>query len=191
MKFLLVDNFDSFTYNIVHYFEKIGVQVDVVTNKSVDVNKLSGYNAVVLSPGPGLPSQAGELMRVIANSIELGLPILGICLGMQALAEFEGSELYNQQIVKHGVGQQITVHEKNSKLYTKLPSSFTVGLYHSWAVKLRKDSVFEPTAFSEEGVLMSFEDEKRKIYAVQYHPESILTENGLEILQNFTNIVTH
>lgn len=188
MRFLLVDNFDSFTYNIVHYLEQCDVEVEVVTNLSVDLNVLNQYDAIVLSPGPGLPEQAGKLMEVVAKSLENQIPVLGVCLGMQALAIHNGDELYNQQHVKHGVSE--TAKRKvSSAFYSGIPESFEVGLYHSWAVRLKDHSPFTATAYSENGVLMSMEIPEKKVYAVQFHPESILTPNGLQMIRNFVAIV--
>lgn len=189
MRFLLVDNFDSFTYNIVHYLEQCDVTVDVLTNLNVDCALLQNYDAVVFSPGPGLPPQAGKLMEVVAAAFEMKLPILGVCLGMQALAIHAGDTLYNQEVVKHGLSEEIRRLEKESLFYEAIPETFEVGLYHSWAVKLSEKSPFTPTATSESEVLMSMEISDRKIYAVQFHPESILTPMGLKMIENFVRIV--
>lgn len=188
MRFLLVDNFDSFTYNIVHYLEQCEVNVDVVTNLEVDCSSLGDYRAVVLSPGPGLPPQAGKLMEVVARSFAQNIPLLGVCLGMQALAIHAGDTVYNQEIVKHGLAEEIQLTKK-SLFYEGIPDRFEVGLYHSWAVRLEENSPFTPTAFSESDVLMSMEIPGKKIYAVQFHPESILTPNGLQMIRNFVGIV--
>lgn len=189
MRFLLVDNFDSFTYNIVHYLEQCDVAVDVRTNLETDLSALVNYDAVVLSPGPGLPHQAGKLMEVVAEAFAKKIPVLGVCLGMQALALHTGDSLYNQKIVKHGLSEEARLIEKDSLFYTGIPEVFEVGLYHSWAVKLKETSPFIPTAYSESEVLMSMEIPEKKIYAVQFHPESILTPTGLRMIENFVEIV--
>lgn len=189
MRFLLVDNFDSFTYNIVHYLEQCDVLVDVVTNLEVDCSMLKAYHAVVLSPGPGLPPQAGKLMEVIAEAFDQSIPVLGVCLGMQALAIHAGDSVYNQEIVKHGLAEEIHLVKNDSLFYTGIPERFEVGLYHSWAVRLENGSPFIATAYSESAVLMSMELPEKKIYAVQFHPESILTPEGLKMIQNFIEIV--
>ena len=189
MRFLLVDNFDSFTYNIVHYLEQCDVLVDVVNNLAVDCSSLENYDAVVLSPGPGLPPQAGKLMEVVARVMEKNIPVLGVCLGMQALAIHAGDEVYNQEIVKHGLSEEIRLVGNGSVFYKEIPSQFEVGLYHSWAVRLRDSSPFIATAYSESGVLMSMEIPEKKSYAVQFHPESILTPAGLKMIRNFVKIV--
>lgn len=189
MRFLLVDNFDSFTYNIVHYLEQCEVAVDVVTNLDADCSLLTNYDAVVLSPGPGLPDQAGKLMEVVAAVFEKNIPVLGVCLGMQALAVHTGDSLYNQEIVKHGLSEQIPGAKHGSLFYAGIGQPFEVGLYHSWAVELEPDSPFQPTAYSHNGILMSMEIPEKKIYAVQFHPESILTPEGLKMIRNFVGIV--
>ncbi len=189
MRFLLVDNFDSFTYNIVHYLEQCDVVVEVFTNMDVDCAALDNYQAIVLSPGPGLPPQAGKLMEVVAAAFEKNIPVLGVCLGMQALAIHTGDSLYNQKIVKHGLSEEIRLVKKDSLFYVEIQEVFEVGLYHSWAVQLNKNSPFTPSAFSESEVLMSMEIPEKKIYAVQFHPESILTPTGLKMIQNFVGIV--
>lgn len=189
MRFLLVDNFDSFTYNIVHYLEQCDVEVEVVTNVSVDCNTLDQYDAVMLSPGPGLPEQAGKLMEVVEKSWKNRIPVLGVCLGMQALAIYSRDELYNQQFVKHGVAESAKRTIASSVFYDGIPDEFKVGLYHSWAVRLNPDSPFTATAYSENDVLMSMEIPGKKIYAVQFHPESILTPYGLQMIRNFVEII--
>lgn len=189
MRFLLVDNFDSFTYNIVHYLEQCNVVVDVYTNLEVDLATFKNYQAIVLSPGPGLPPQAGKLMDVVAEALRENIPVLGVCLGMQALALSTGDSLYNQEIVKHGVSEKATKREDASLFYKGIPNSFEVGLYHSWAVLLNENSPFVPTAYSENDVLMSMEIPEKKIYAVQFHPESVLTPTGLRMIENFVGIV--
>lgn len=189
MRFLLVDNFDSFTYNIVHYLEQCDVVVDVRTNLDVDLSTLVNYDGVVLSPGPGLPPQAGKLMEVVGGAFGKNIPVLGVCLGMQALAIHAGDSLYNQEIVKHGLSEEVRLVEKDSLFYAGIPEIFEVGLYHSWAVKLNRNSPFIPTAYSESEVLMSMEIPAKKVYAVQFHPESILTPTGLKMIENFVEIV--
>ncbi len=189
MRFLLVDNFDSFTYNIVHYLEQCDVTVEVFTNLDVTVSSVSNYQALVLSPGPGLPPQAGKLMETIAEAFQRNIPVLGVCLGMQALAIHAGDSLYNQEIVKHGLTEEIRLTRTDSLFYQGIPEVTEVGLYHSWAVRLNEHSPYTPTAFSENGVLMSMEIPEKKIYAVQFHPESILTPEGLKMIRNFVEIV--
>jgi anthranilate synthase component II len=189
MRFLLVDNFDSFTYNIVHYLEQCHLDVHVVTNLEVDIDSLKFFDAIVLSPGPGLPNESGKLIQVVAEAMNQNKPILGVCLGMQALAIHAGDTLYNQVIVKHGISEKVHRTEADSLFYGGIPESFDVGLYHSWAVELAENSPFIPTTYSENQVLMSMEIPAEKVYAVQFHPESILTPTGLKMIENFVEIV--
>jgi len=173
----------------VHYFEQLDAEITVVNNLDIDPLDILNYDACVLSPGPGLPKEAGKLMDVIDVAVKNELPLLGVCLGMQAIAEYFGDELYNQQVVKHGTTTVIQT-QNDSVLYAGLPEEFKVGLYHSWAVKLKTDSPLIPTATSTDDVLMSLQHKELPIYAVQYHPESILSENGLVVLGNFLRTVT-
>ncbi|MBD3635807.1 MAG: aminodeoxychorismate/anthranilate synthase component II, partial [Crocinitomicaceae bacterium] len=131
MKILLVDNYDSFTYNLVHYFEGFDCEVDVYRNDELQEVNINIYDKIVLSPGPGLPSEAPGMIKIIED-FHRSKPILGVCLGFQALAEFFNGSIYNQEIVKHGVAEACTF-EKSSKLFKNLPETFNVGLYHSWA----------------------------------------------------------
>ena len=188
MKIILIDNFDSFSYNLVHYLEQLDAEITVVNNLDIELTSLLNFDVCVLSPGPGLPKEAGKLMAVVDFTVKNSIPLLGVCLGMQAIAEYFGDELYNQHVVKHGTTCTIQI-EGNSILYNDLPKAFKVGLYHSWAVKLKTGSPLIPTAISDEGVLMSLEHKTLSVYAVQYHPESILSENGLHILSNFLNYI--
>lgn len=184
MKVLLVDNFDSFSYNIAHYLEQCGVSLTIWDNLSVNISAIDQFDAVVLSPGPGLPDTAGFLMKTIEKVVDLQLPMLGVCLGMQAIGSYFSANLYNQQDVKHGVVTNLQVIQ-NSVLFENCPSIFQVGLYHSWAVDLSNSEQLKVTALSSDGVVMSCEHLSLPIYGVQFHPESILTENGITIIRNF------
>ncbi len=179
---LLIDNYDSFTYNIVHYLEKLGHEVVVVKNDAIDFSIVANYDKIIISPGPGLPKDAGRLMELL-EMFYTQKPILGICLGMQALVEFFGGSLYNQPHVKHGVKEKVSI--LSSRLYAGLPQTFEVGLYHSWAVDVTYAPSLIRTASSENEIIMSVEHESLPIVGIQYHPESIMTDNGLAILHNF------
>lgn len=179
-RILLIDNYDSFTYNLVHYLEALDCEVVVQFNDEIVFEEMDSFDGVVISPGPRLPAEAGRTLEFI--SAVLGKkPILGVCLGMQALALQLQGGLYNQKVVKHGV--QEVIHCKDSVLFSGMPPSIDVGLYHSWAVDDFGD--FTVTAWSNSGVVMAFENEDKKVYAVQFHPESILTPQGHLILKNF------
>ncbi len=184
MKVLLIDNYDSFTYNIVHYLEGFDCEVDVFFNNEIPFENILNYDKIVLSPGPKLPKDAGDLMRLI-ELYHNKKPILGICLGFQALVEFFGGEIFNQEKVKHGV-KEICFFEPNSKLFQSTEKTFHVGLYHSWAAKKENfPACLKITAQSKNEVIMAFEHQSLPICGVQFHPESILTENGHKIIQNF------
>lgn len=184
MKILVIDNYDSFTFNLVHYLEGLGCDVCVWRNDEIDFSAIATFDKIVLSPGPGLPIDAGDMNKLIKTHIE-SIPILGVCLGFQALVEHFGGEIYNQNEVKHGVAERCNFNSE-SKLFLQLPPQFKVGLYHSWAAK-KKDfpSPLTITAETEEGTIMAFEHTTLPICGVQFHPESILTENGKAIVQNF------
>lgn len=179
-RILLVDNFDSFTYNLVHYLESHDCSVDVCYNTAIPTGVANKYDAVVLSPGPGLPEESGDLKVFVAEFLG-EIPILGVCLGMQALAVQLGGTLYNQQVVKHGVQESIIT--KRGVLFSQDDSEFEVGLYHSWAVS--KEGDYTITAESKNGTVMALENKSLRCYGVQFHPESILTPKGMEILENF------
>jgi anthranilate synthase component 2 len=187
MHLLIVDNYDSFTYNLVHYFEEQGCEVDVFKNDELNFSVISNYDGIVLSPGPGLPAESGKLMEVIVKFYDLK-PILGVCLGMQALGLFFGGQLVNQKKVKHGKQEWINI-QQSSKLLNQIESPFQVGLYHSWELQLSENGRLKPIAFSENNVLMVIEHSDFPIYGVQFHPESILTPNGKKIISNFLSVV--
>ncbi|WP_421753829.1 anthranilate synthase component II [Croceimicrobium sp.] len=187
MKLLLIDNYDSFTYNLEHYFSALGADVVVKRNREFSLEEVENYDAVVLSPGPGLPQEAGNCMELI-DRYHRTKPILGICLGAQALAEYFGAELYNQQEVAHGVSR-IVHREANTWLLKGLEESFSVGLYHSWAIRPQADFLnrFKVVAQRANSIVMAFEDEANPIAGIQFHPESIMTEGGREMLMNWMN----
>ena len=185
MHVLLVDFYDSFTYNIQHYLINIGCKVDVIREDELDVSSVYDYDCVVLSPGPGLPSEKKNIFSIIAlcrNS----LPIMGICLGMQAISEVLGGVLVNQNEVMHGRKIQVVVLKKGV-LFKDLPEKINVGLYHSWKVEGLQEQFI--TAKSDTGVTMAIESIDEYLFGVQFHPESILTEHGEQLLANFIQFV--
>lgn len=186
MRILLIDNFDSFTYNLVHYLERDYTQISVVRNNELSELAWTDFDKIVVSPGPGLPSQAGELMAFLGQAWG-NTPILGVCLGLQAIALKDGGELYNLKKVSHGISATLNCCTE-SKLFTHLPKTFNIGLYHSWAVEPNSLKNFKTIGFSESGVLMAIEHQTLPVFGVQFHPESILTENGKEIIANFLAI---
>jgi len=184
LKVLLLDNYDSFTYNLVHYVEGFDIEVDVIFNDQINLALVNDYDKIILSPGPGLPVDAGKLMQVIEEYATIK-PIFGVCLGFQALAEYFGGNLYNQTMVKHGVAEYANF-DLNSRLFSETAERFSVGLYHSWAVEKNNfPKSLDITAESENGVIMAFEHKTLPLTGVQFHPESILSQHGKKIVENF------
>lgn len=186
MKVAIIDNYDSFTYNLVHYIEDIaGSRPVVMLNDQIEFGTLDTCTHIVLSPGPGLPIQSGALMEVIQR-YALQKKILGVCLGMQALAVHFGAELKNLSRVYHGVQTPVDIVDDFDKLYVNLKDKIWVGRYHSWVVNRETlpDSVIV-TSLDEEGEPMSFKHKQLPIAGVQYHPESIMTPDGKKILENW------
>jgi anthranilate synthase component 2 len=191
MKILVFDNYDSFTYNLVHLVEKItNEKVDVFRNDQIVLEDVKKYDKIILSPGPGLPVEAGLLLPLIKEYASTK-SILGVCLGHQAIGEVFGGKLENLSTVYHGVatemktvnGKQLTV---NSKLFNGLPTSFLAGRYHSWIVSKENFPVeLEVTAEDENGYIMALQHKKFDIQGVQFHPESVLTPDGETIMRNW------
>ena len=184
-KVLVLDNYDSFTYNLVHYIEALNFEVDVFRNDEISIEAVGAYNIIILSPGPGLPIDAAILLEVIKMYAPTK-KILGVCLGMQAIAEVFGGKLENLTHVFHGVASQLTVLDKSDKLFETLPTQFEIGRYHSWVVSQNNfptDLII--TAVEENQQIMALRHTKYNLYGVQFHPESILTEYGKEIIANF------
>jgi anthranilate synthase component 2 len=184
MKILIIDNYDSFTYNLVHYFEGFDVDVKVLRNDEVEFEDVENADKLVFSPGPGLPAKAGK-MPLLIHSFAGKKPMLGVCLGFQAIVEFYHGVIYNQEIVKHGKAENCSV-SVDSKLFHDVSPEIKVGLYHSWAAQIdRFPRELIVTAKSENGVIMAFEHKRLPIAGVQFHPESVLTEEGHQIIENF------
>ncbi|WP_372933914.1 anthranilate synthase component II [Mariniphaga sediminis] len=186
MKILIIDNYDSFTYNLVHAIKKIsGLPVDVFRNDEVSLEDIEKYDKIVLSPGPGLPEESGLLLEII-KMYAPKKSILGVCLGHQAIGEAFGGELFNMNRVFHGVATPVKLTGNPSVLFTGLPGSFDVGRYHSWIVKKENlPACFEITSLDEEGEIMSMKHKKLDVEGVQFHPESVLTPLGEKILGNW------
>ena len=186
MKVLVFDNYDSFTYNLVQIIEQIlGEKVDVFRNDEIPLEDINRYDKIILSPGPGIPEEAGILLEVIKKYAP-AKSIFGVCLGQQAIAEAFGGSLINLQKPFHGVATPINVVVDDELLFKNLPKTFNVGRYHSWVVAptLFPNSL-EITSVAATGEIMSLRHKTLSIKAVQFHPESILTEYGKEILQNW------
>ncbi|MCU0319122.1 MAG: aminodeoxychorismate/anthranilate synthase component II [Flavobacteriales bacterium] len=184
MRILLLDNRDSFTWNLQHLLVQHAA-VDVQRNDRITVDEVARYDRIVLSPGPGLPAEAGVLMPVIER-LHRTHPMLGVCLGMQALVEHFGGALYNQPRVMHGVAVPCHVMAKDEPLFAGLPDTFDVGLYHSWAADTKRlPAELEMTAVSAAGVVMAVRHRTLPVCGVQFHPESVLTPWGPRIIANW------
>ncbi|MBV6484943.1 MAG: Anthranilate synthase component 2 [Flavobacteriales bacterium] len=183
---LLLDNFDSFTYNLVHYIESISdFTVDVFRNNEISIEKVNDYEIIILSPGPGLPKDAGITKQLI-ETYAPHKKILGVCLGMQAIGEVFGGKLKNLEKVYHGISTPIKVIDKDNLLFNNLPEQFNVGRYHSWVIdKNCFPADLSITSIDENNEPMSLKHNEVQVYGVQFHPESILTEHGKTILRNF------
>lgn len=185
MKILVIDNYDSFTYNLVHALKKFdGVHVEVKRNDEVGKGEPGLYDKIVFSPGPGLPEEAGSMLSVIRDYAGVK-PMLGVCLGHQAIGESFGGKLQNMNDVLHGIATPITIVSK-SYLFENMPETFNAGRYHSWIVERNTlPTVLEITSVDNEGRIMSFQHREFDIQGVQFHPESVLTPIGEKILGNW------
>jgi anthranilate synthase component 2 len=186
MRILIIDNYDSFVYNIVQLVRQIdGVSVDIIRNDDDKLKNIAGYDAIIISPGPDVPDAAGLLMKVIEKN-HTRVPMLGVCLGFQALAQFFGAKLANLNRPLHGHESHLTQVDDSDVLYKSIPQPITVGHYHSWIVEPGSlPNCLHATAFDDCGNLMSFSHCTLPIYGVQYHPESIITTYGSDIIENF------
>lgn len=183
-KVLVIDNYDSFTYNLVHYLEDLNCDVTVVRNDKLDLEDVQPFNKIVLSPGPGIPNEAG-LLKAIIKEYAATKSILGVCLGQQAIAEVFGGSLINLEDVYHGVATKVTITSEDESLFNGLEKQIEVGRYHSWVVANDLPDVLEATSFDENGQIMSLRHREYDVKGVQYHPESVLTPNGKKILENW------
>jgi anthranilate synthase component 2 len=185
-KILVIDNYDSFTYNLVHYLEDLDCDVTVKRNNQLAIHEVAAFEKILLSPGPGIPDEAGLLKEIISTYAPTKC-ILGVCLGQQAIAEVFGGSLINLSEVYHGVATKITVAVKDESLFTGLASEFEVGRYHSWVVDAALPDCLEATSFDENGQVMSLRHKTYDVKGLQYHPESVLTPNGKQQLANWIN----
>ena len=185
-KILIIDNYDSFTYNLVHLVNEIGLQCEVWRNDKFKLDDVEDFSHIILSPGPGIPSEAGLLLDVIAKYAPTK-SIFGVCLGQQAIAEAFGGQLYNLSRPMHGIATPIKVTDADEKLFTGLPQSFKVGRYHSWVVDHKGlPDVLTVTAIDEQdNSIMALRHKQYDVRGVQFHPESVLTEYGRQMMQNW------
>ena len=187
-KIILIDNYDSFTFNLYHYLSSLKVNVDVIRNDQITSNEIlkKRYNKIVISPGPGNPNQSGNCLKIV-NSLYKKIPILGVCLGHQIIGQVFGSKIVQAKKIMHGKTSKIL--SKKTGILKNLPKSFEATRYHSLIIdkkSLSKD--LEITAESKEGLIMGIRHKKYSVHGVQFHPESIKTKLGIRILKNFIKI---
>ncbi len=185
-KILVIDNYDSFTYNLVHYLEDLNCEVTVVRNDKLHLDDIEPYDKIVLSPGPGIPDEAGLLKAIIATYAPTK-SILGVCLGQQAIGEVFGGKLINLEEVYHGVATNVTITVDDEPLFEGLDKTIEVGRYHSWVVDPNLPDSLEATSVDSNGQIMSLRHKVYDVKGVQYHPESVLTPQGKKILKNWIN----
>ena len=187
MRTVIIDNYDSFTYNLSHLVKELGADVTVVRNDLFRLEQLQQYDKIILSPGPGIPSEAGLLLDTIRAYADKK-PILGVCLGHQAIGEAFGGRLENLSDVFHGVATEGT-HLGNDPLFAGIPQHFTMGRYHSWVVSRQAfPDCLEVTAESDEGQIMALRHRSYNVHGIQFHPESVLTPCGRTIIKNFIDL---
>jgi len=184
MKTVIIDNYDSFTYNLSHLVKELGAEVSVVRNDRFNLDDIDAFDKIILSPGPGIPSEAGLLLDVIRRYAGRK-PILGVCLGHQAIGEAFGGTLENLSEVIHGVATPCHIIAEDP-LFKGIAPDFEVGRYHSWVVSRENfPDCLEVTAVSDEGQVMALRHRTMEIHGIQFHPESVLTPEGRIIIQNF------
>ena len=188
MKILVLDNYDSFTYNLVHIIREMGYEMDIFRNDKISLEEVKKYDKILLSPGPGIPDEAG-IMKSLVKEYGRTKSIFGVCLGHQGIAEVYGADLFNLPAVLHGVTSQVNIIQRSEKIFLGLPERFTVTHYHSWAVIPSSiDEELEVTATNDEGLVMAIAHRKFDVRGVQFHPESIMTQQGKEIVGNWLKL---
>lgn len=184
MKTVIIDNYDSFTYNLAHLVKELGAEVDVLRNDKFELEELEKYDKIILSPGPGIPEEAGLLLEVI-RTYAGRKPILGVCLGEQAIGQAFGGKLTNLSEVFHGIQTNVKIKNKDY-IFSGLPTEIPVGRYHSWVVDT--DGFPEElviTAISSEGQIIALKHREYDVHGIQFHPESVLTPDGKQIVGNW------
>jgi len=185
MKILVIDNYDSFVYNLVHYLEALDCDVTVFRNDQFDIQDITPFDKILLSPGPGIPDEAGKLKEVI-EVYKGEKPIFGVCLGQQAIGEVFGGTLINLDKVFHGIATNATILNENEPLFKGLESPIEIGRYHSWVISQENfPESLEITAVDENHQIMAIRHKEYDICGVQFHPESVLTPSGKEMIKNW------
>ena len=184
MKTVIIDNYDSFTYNLAHLVKELGTEVDVLRNDKFELEELEKYDKIILSPGPGIPEEAGLLLEVI-RTYAGRKPILGVCLGEQAIGQAFGGKLTNLSEVFHGIQTNVKIKNKDH-IFSGLPTEIPVGRYHSWVVDTEEfPEELVITAISSEGQIMALKHQEYDVHGIQFHPESVLTPDGKQIVGNW------
>jgi anthranilate synthase component 2 len=185
-KILVIDNYDSFTFNLVHYLEDLECDVTVLRNDKFDLEDVQHFDKIVLSPGPGIPDEAG-LLKAVIKRYAPSKSILGVCLGQQAIAEVFGGHLINLEEVFHGVHTDVNICVDDEVLFNGMDKTIEVGRYHSWVVDSNIPDVLEVTSVDANEQIMSLRHKEYDVKGVQFHPESVLTPNGKQLLENWIN----
>jgi|TARA_B110000495_G_scaffold3581_1_gene2681 anthranilate synthase component 2 len=186
MKILVIDNYDSFTYNLVQYLKDFSVgEVVVRRNDEIELEEIEVFDKILISPGPGLPENAG-IIKAVIKQYGSSKPILGVCLGMQAIAEVYGGDLINLDEVYHGVASPMNI-EKQDALFNNVSNPTEVGRYHSWAMKDENVDDLEVLARSKDDCIMAIRHKEYAVKGVQFHPESVLTPEGKKMIENWIN----
>ena len=188
MKILVVDNYDSFTYNLVYVLRQLDISIEVHRNDKITPEQAQKFDGIVLSPGPGIPEEAGAMPAIIEQCAGR-IPILGICLGHQAIAQYLGAGLINNPKVYHGVKTPITILNGKNALFINISEKFDAGRYHSWEVNRKNlPASIEVTAVAEKDSIMALQNKEKQLYGLQFHPESIMTPEGPVLIKNFIDI---
>lgn len=186
LEVLVIDNYDSFVYNLVHYLEEFDCTVTVRRNNELDLEEVEAYDKILLSPGPGIPDEAGLLKEIILKYASKK-SILGVCLGQQAIGEVFGGKIINLEEVYHGVSSKIKLSVSDESLFEGIGHEMEVGRYHSWVVHMELPPCLEATSYDENGQVMSLRHRTYDVRGVQFHPESVLTPQGKKMIQNWIN----
>lgn len=185
-RILVIDNYDSFTYNLVHYIENLtGTRPEVFRNDEIKLDDIEAYDKILLSPGPGIPSEAGICLDLIRRYSSTK-SILGVCLGHQAIGEAFGATLINLKEVYHGLSTQVIVLDNKDLLFKNIPVTFNAGRYHSWVISNNNlPDCLKVTCIDSNQMIMAIRHREYDVYGVQFHPESVLTEHGIDIIRNW------
>lgn len=188
MKIALIDNYDSFTFNVYHYLKNIKCEVEVFRNDKFKIKQIRNFDKIVISPGPGNPSQAGKCLELIEYYFK-NKPILGICLGHQAIAQSFGAKIIKAKKLMHGKISKIKILNTKSKMFKKIPRIINATRYHSLIIdKKTLDKSFEITAQTADRIIMAIEHKNFPLYGIQFHPESYRTKHGQQIIKNFIKL---